>query len=450
MHIVFLIIGLIAGLIIFYIFNRKNIVLLRSEHSNKLSEVEKEKNEALSKLQIDLALTQEKASTLLKDIEELKETLEVERKKIHVLTEAKTTLEIENKSLQEKLKLQKDEVEHLHKKFNQEFELIAGKILKANTKDITAIHNKNITDILAPLKEKISSFEKKVEEAYEKELRDKVDLKAELKSLHEHNKRISQEANNLTKALKGDSKKQGNWGEVILERVLERSGLTKGQEYTLQFSTKNDEGKRIQPDVIVSLPDKKCIVIDAKVSLVAYEKFVNAEEENERQLFLKEHLGSVKTHINALSEKKYYNAEDIISPEFVLMFMPIESSFSSALQADVEIFSYAWDKKIVVVSPTTLLATLRTIASIWQQENQTKNALEIAKQSGNLYDKFVNFINDLDKIGRNIDTLKNSHNEAMKKLTSGSGNLVKRAETIKELGAKASKAIPEKFSEDNF
>ncbi len=442
-----LLVGLFLGFALSFFYKRQKAAALEKEFQNRINELEKQKDAALSQLNIDLAVATEQKNTIKQELERTEEKLESEKDKNDKLLHRQAFLEANNKSLSENLETHKKELHELHEKFNKEFELIAAKVVKDNSREMTNMHSKSIKDILTPLKEKISSFEKKVEEAYDKELRDKVDLKTELKSLHELNKRISQEANNLTRALKGDSKKQGNWGEVILERVLERSGLTKGQEYDLQYNTKNDEGRRIQPDVLISLPDRKCIVIDAKVSLSAYEKFVNEDDEKLKSNYLKEHLQSVKNHINGLSEKKYYNAADIISPEFVLMFMPIESSFSTALQADVEIFTYAWDKKIVVVSPTTLLATLRTIASIWQQENQTKNALEIARQSGNLYDKFVNFIADLEKIGRGIETLEKAHTEAMKKLTIGTGNLVGRAEAIKKLGAKASKNIPEKFKQ---
>ncbi|MDD3876997.1 MAG: DNA recombination protein RmuC [Bacteroidales bacterium] len=448
MDIVFLFIGLLIGFGVVYFFYKKQSLLGLNELQNQLLRFEKEKLEELQQLNIEKALDKKNIENLQLEISQLQKIIEAERINYDLLRKEKTASEIQNKSMEEKLHTQAEEIEKLNEKFNKEFQLIASRILRENTKDITEIHNKNINDLLSPLKEKLSSFEKKVEETYDKELRDKVDLKAELRSLHELNKRISEEANNLTKALKGDSKKQGNWGEIILERVLERSGLTKGQEYFLQYSTLNEEGKRIQPDVIISLPDKKSIIIDAKVSLIAYEKFINADDEKEKQLYLKEHLSSVKTHVNSLSEKKYQNAEEFITPEFVLLFMPIESSFSTAIQSDIEIFSYAWDRKIVVVSPTTLLATLRTIASIWKQENQTKNAIEIARQGGNLYDKFISFISELEKIGKNIEALSKTHNEAMKKLSTGTGNLVKRAEDLRELGVKTTKSLSEKYIED--
>ena len=445
----FLAIGLLAGVVLTYLFLKKEVSKLGSDHSSQLKDIELNNIQKINALNVELAIVHEKNDSLLNELNKNIQFLKEEKETGILFQKTSNTLENENKNLTEKINLQKQEYETLHQKLNNEFELIASKILRQNSKEITEIHNKNITDIVTPLKEKIVLFEKKVEEAYEKELRDKIDLKAELKNLHELNKRISDEANNLTKALKGDNKKQGNWGEIILERVLERSGLSKGQEYELQYSTSNDENKRIQPDVIVFLPEKKHIIIDAKVSLIAYEKFINEEHDDDRLKFIKEHINSVKTHVSLLSEKKYHSSEALITPEFVLMFMPIESSFSAALQNDNELFSYAWDKKIVIVSPTTLLATLRTIASIWKQENQTKNALEIARQGGALYDKLVSFVIDMDKIGKNIDGLSVAHNEAMKKLHTGSGNLIGRAENIRKLGAKTSKNFPDKFIENN-
>ncbi|NDH69076.1 MAG: DNA recombination protein RmuC, partial [Gammaproteobacteria bacterium] len=235
--------------------------------------------------------------------------------------------------------------------------------------------------------------------------------------------------------------------ELILEKVLERSGLVKDQEYRLQFSTSNDEGKRIQPDAVIMLPDNKHIVVDSKVSLVAYEAYVNCKSEDDKNKFVKEHIASVRNHIKSLSEKNYQSSLEFNTPDFVLLFIPIESSFSIAVQADQEMFNFAWDKKIVIVSPSTLLATLRTIASVWKQERQTKNAIEIAKQSGALYDKFVGFIEDMDKIGKNIDASKFVYDSAINKLYKGTGNLVKRAQDIEKLGAKTTKQIASKFIE---
>jgi DNA recombination protein RmuC len=262
---------------------------------------------------------------------------------------------------------------------------------------------------------------------------------------------MSTEAENLTRALKGDVKKQGNWGEVVLERILERSGLNEGEQgYRKQFSDTNDDGRRLQPDIVINLPDNKHIIIDSKVSLVAYERAVNAATEEERLLYVKEHLASLKSHIRGLSEKHYQAALKLNCPDFVLLFIPIESSFSLAVQADQDLFSYAWDQKVVIVCPSTLLATLRTIASIWQQENQTRNALDIARQSGALYDKFVGFIGDMEKIGNHLKTTQNTYSEAMKKLSEGRGNLISSTERLRKMGAKTTKELPKKLLENEL
>ncbi len=362
--------------------------------------------------------------------------------KIIELTRELATQSTLNKSLEEKLKSQKEEVENLKKSFSVEFENLANKILEEKSKKFAEQNKTNLETILNPLKENISKFEKKVDETYKTEANERNSLKGEIKTLITLNKQISEEANNLAKALKGDSKKQGNWGEIILEKVLERSGLQKGVEYEMQVSMNAEDGKRVQPDVIVKLPDNKHVVIDSKVSLTAYEIFVNATADDEREKNLQSHISSVKTHVKGLSEKNYHALNGMNSPDFVLLFMPIESSFSLAVQADNELFNYAWERKIVIVSPSTLLATLRTIASIWKQERQTRNALEIARQSGELYDKFVGFLGDLIEVGKKMDATKKSYEEAMNKFSSGRGNLIKRAETIKELGAKTTKDIP--------
>ena len=356
------------------------------------------------------------------------------------------TLNAVNDNLADKLENQKAEIESLQKRLTVEFENIATKILKERSDEFSVSNHKNLSEILNPLKERIQLFEKKVDETYDKELRDKISLREEVRKLTELNTRVSEEANNLTKALKGDVKKQGNWGEVILERVLERSGLTKGQEYEREVVVEGADFTVQRPDVIIHLPDNKHIVIDSKVSLVAYERLMSADTETRRDVYLKDHISSLRSHVKLLSEKNYQNAQNINTPDFVLMFLPIEASFSVAVQGDSEIFAYAWERKIVIVSPTTLLATLRTISSIWKQENQTKNAQEIARLSGALYDKFIGFAEDMSKIKANIDRTSGAYDDAIKKMKEGSGNIIRTAEKIKELGAKTgNKSLPAGF-----
>jgi len=348
----------------------------------------------------------------------------------------------------QRLAEQEKTIQDIQEKFQKEFENIAEKLLKEKSKEFIDVNRANLDIILNPLKENIKAFEDKVEKVYKVESDERNLLRGELTQLMALNKLISEEASSLTKALKGDNKKQGNWGEVILERVLERSGLVKDQEYRLQASLTGIDGTRLQPDVIIDLPDEKHLIIDSKVSLIAYERLVNCETEDERKLFSKAHVESIRAHVQGLSSKNYHDLYQINSPDFVLLFIPIESSFSFAVQIDSELFSDAWDKRVVIVSPSTLLATLRTIASIWKQERQNRNVLEIARLSGAMYDKFVGFVTDMESIGKNIKQSQGAYDNAISKLTEGNGNLTKTAEKIKSLGAKANKQLDQKYLED--
>lgn len=440
-------ISILAGSIVLVVF--ASYFFLKSKLQKKTLDFDREKlmleqNFLQEKfnLEKEKSLFEDRNLSLLKEKEELNQRLQQLRNENGIQGQQLARAEADFSNLQEKLELQKKEMENLQQKFTIEFENIASKILKQNTEDFSKSNQKGMNEMLLPLKEKIQLFEKKVEDTYEKGLKDQTDLKAELKKLHDLNLKISDEANNLTRALKGDVKKQGNWGEMILERILERSGLTEGREYVKQESVLSENGQRYQPDVVIHLPDQKHIVVDSKVSLVAYERLVNAENEKDRPAFVKEHLLSVRSHIKVLSEKHYQHSPNFNSPDFVLLFIPIESSFSIAVQEDQELFTYAWDNKVVIVSPSTLLATLRTIASIWQQENQTRNAIEIARQGGALYDKFVSFISDMESIGKSLDSTRKTYDQAVNKLYVGSGNLIKRAESIRKLGAKTTKELP--------
>lgn len=375
-------------------------------------------------------------------VDDLKKELEQERIKGNDFATQMTKEKERNNYLAEKLDNQKKEIEELQKKLILDFENIANKILKQNTEDFSQTHQKKIDEILIPVKEKLQNFEKQIHETYEKGLKDQTDLKAEILKLQQLNTSIGIEAQNLTKALKGDVKKQGNWGEMVLDRILERSGLIKGQEYDNQFSSRNDNGELIRPDVIIRLPDNKHIIIDSKVSLIAWDHLVNAETQENKDKFVKQHIESVRNHVKNLSDKSYAHADKINSPDFVLLFMPIESSFSFTVQQDVDLFNFAWDKRVVIVGPSTLLATLKTIESIWKREKQTLNALEIASEGGKLYDKFVSLMEDMEKIGKQLDTVTNTYNEARKKLDKGSGNLVGKIHKLHQLGAKNQKSLP--------
>ena len=446
MEIVLLIIGLAVGFALGFLLSRsqkpktefdtgnyeKEIAGLKAELNSLKSEKEN--------LRADFKIEKDR---LLADIK-------LEQEKLSAANTRLAKAEEAFKNQDEKLKLQKAEIEDMQKKFTTEFENIANKILDEKSKKFTEQNKTNLDVILNPLKERIKDFEDKVDKTYKAESTERTTLKAEIKQLVELNKQVSDEANNLTKALKGDNKAQGNWGEVILEKILERSGLSKERgEYKTQVTLSNSQGDTIKPDAIIYLPDNKHIIIDSKVSLVAYQNFVVADTDDTRALHLKDHILSLKNHIKGLSDKLYSSADTLNTPDFVLLFLPIESSFGIAVQADQELFSYAWDRKIVVVSPSTLLATLRTISSIWKQELQTKNALEIAKQSGALYDKFVAFVEDLNDIGKNIERTQSAYNAAQNKLKDGKGNLLNRAKNIEALGAKTTKSLPDNLSDNS-
>ncbi|WP_339837776.1 DNA recombination protein RmuC [uncultured Maribacter sp.] len=345
-------------------------------------------------------------------------------------------------NLQNKNREQKEEVEKLQEKFTKEFENLANKILEEKSLKFTERNEKNIKDILTPLNEKIQLFEKKVEASQKENISIHSALREQLLNLQSQNLRITQEAENLTKALKGDSKMQGNWGELVLERVLEKSGLEKDREYTVQQSFTRADGSRVLPDVIINLPDGKKMVVDSKVSLTDYERYVNADEEF-REKHLKDHINSLRRHVDQLSAKKYEDLYEMESPDFVLMFVPIEPAFAIAINQDNSLYNKAFEQNIIIVTPSTLLATLRTIDSMWNNEKQQRNAIEIARQAGALYDKFEGFVSDLMKVGKKMDEAKGEYRGAMNKLVDGRGNIVNSIEKLKKMGAKAKKSIPE-------
>ncbi len=349
--------------------------------------------------------------------------------------------------LEERLAEQKGELEKLNERFKTEFENLANRILEEKSQKFTEQNKQSIDGILTPLRERIKDFEDKVQKVYDTEAAERNVLKGEIKQLMSLNQVMHQDAQNLTKALKGDSKIQGNWGEFILESILEKSGLVKDREYQTQQSITTEDGKRYQPDVIINLPDGKCLIVDSKVSLVAYERLVNAEDENLRMIALKEHSVSLKNHIKGLSDKNYQQLYGIKSLDFVLLFIPIEPAFAAAMQFDNQLFNDAFERNIVIVSPSTLLATLRTVANIWRQEYQNKNAIEIANKAGDMYDKFVGFVDDLIAVGTKMRDSQKAYEGAMNKLKDGNGNLVKRAEDLKKLGAKASKSLDQRLIE---
>ena len=369
-----------------------------------------------------------------------KETLRTEREALALQL---TKKEVDFSNLVERNKEYRQEVEQLQEKFTKEFELLAQKILEEKTTKFTEQNKENLKTILSPLQEKIQLFEKKVEDTHKESIDYHAALRQQILGLREMNEKMSQETINLTKALKGDNKMQGNWGELVLERVLEKSGLEKDREYFVQQSFTTPEGQRLQPDVVIALPDGKKMIVDSKVTLTAYERLCNAENEEEQKQYLREHLIAIHRHVEQLSSKNYYDLYQMESPDFVLLFIPIESAFAVALQEDNTLYNKAFEKNIVIVTPSTLLATLKTINSMWTNQKQQENALEIARQAGALYDKFEGFVTDLIKIGKKMDEAKVEYQGAMNKLTEGKGNLISSVERLKKMGAKAKKAMPE-------
>jgi DNA recombination protein RmuC len=346
------------------------------------------------------------------------------------------------KNLEQRLLEQRLQLEETQKQMSLQFESLANRILEEKTQKFTEQNKTKLEEILKPLGEKIKEFREKVELIYGDENRQRFHLGKEIEKLMQLNQVLGDEAKNLTRALKGESKTQGNWGEMILENILEKSGLVKNREYEVQASFTGEDGKRMQPDILVRYPGNRTVVIDSKVSLTAYERFTASESLDDQEKAAKEHLSSVKKHIQELGQKNYENIYHIQSLDFVMLFLPVEPAYYLAIQADPALWHYAYERRILLMSPTNLLAALKMIESLWRIENQNENALEIARQSGDMLDKFVSFVEDLKKVGVKIDDAHTSWDEAMRKLSSGKGNLVNRARRIQELGAKTKKHLP--------
>jgi DNA recombination protein RmuC len=378
--------------------------------------------------------------TKLQQVIDEKETIRNEKESINIQL---TKKEVDFENLWQRNQEQKEDVEKLQEKFTKEFENLANKILDEKSSKFTEQNKENMKNILSPLQDKIQLFEKKVEDTHKESIDYHAALRQQILGLRDMNIQMSKETLNLTKALKGDSKMQGNWGELILERVLEKSGLEKDREYFVQQSHTNGEGNRVFPDVVINLPDGKKMIVDSKVSLTAYEKFINEEDDSLKNGFLKEHVSSIKRHVEQLGDKNYQDLYQIESPDFVLLFIPMEPAFALALNEDTTLYNKAFEKNIVIVTPSTLLATLRTIDSMWANQKQQENAFEIARQAGALYDKFEGFVADLIKIGKKIDESKVEYQGAMNKLVDGKGNLITSVEKLKKMGAKAKKALPD-------
>ncbi len=458
--ILYLIIGLVIGAIISYIIHHfksaADIKLLQSQlQSTKklLEETEqrlRQEQLSLTELQAQNNSYRSERDVAEANLRQLGEQLQIlktefaqERQLLQKATEDKDRLSSDlavalhhAKTIENQFEEHKSNVVQLEERF----ENLANKIFEEKNKVFKGQSKEHLKDVLEPLKERIVSFEKRVNQVHRDSVEQQAGLRQELKQLQELNQKISQEANNLTKALKGDKKMQGNWGELVLERVLEKSGLTKGVEYITQAHLTDEEGRRYHPDVLIHMPDETHMIIDSKVSLIAYEKMINADTEQERTNYQKEHTQAILRHIQSLSSKSYHELIDG-GPDFVLMFIPIETAFASAIAYDENLYLDAFEKNIIIVTPSTLLATLKTIDARWKNEKQRRNALEIAKEAGKMYDKFTGLLDDLKKLGQQMDTTKRSYDAAMNKIVDGSGNLIRRAEKLKTLGAKANKQI---------
>ena len=435
MQILFFIIGLIIGLIstavVYFILQKR------------MQELKKDAEEIIS-LKATNQSIQSRLDYFQKEMQENKSMIENKNVEIQDYIQKYALEKTRNEALEDKLETQKQEVANLHQELNKEFKILANEILEEKAKKFSELNEEKIGNILNPLKEKIQTFEKKVEDTYNHETREKASLREELKNIININRQMSEDAQKLTSALKGDSKTQGDWGEFQLELLLEKTGLQKGTHYMQQPNYKTEDGNSLRPDYIINLPEEKNFIIDSKVSLTAYERYFNAEDEKEKATYLKQHLLSVQQHINDLGNKNYPGLYGINAPDFVFLFFALEPALTLALQNDPALFDKALNRNVVLVSNSTLLASMRTVSFIWKQENQKHNVLEIAKESGMLYDKFVAFSEDLIRIGERLQTTKDSYDTAMNKLSTSSkkgDTIIGRMEKIKQLGANASKSI---------
>ena len=445
MEILYIILAFILGAVLAYFILKSSSVSRKSYEELQQNFTQKEAD--FNKIIAEISAQNKAQIQKIAEQQELNERQNSEIKDLqsdkNQLIGLKSQLAAQNESLQQLLDSQKEEIVKIQEEAKLQFENLANKILEEKTLKFTEQNQQNLKNILNPLQEKITDFEKKVENTHKESIDYHAALRQQILGLKEMNLQMSKETLNLTKALKGDSKIQGNWGELVLERVLEKSGLEKGREYEIQKSFTTEEGNRVQPDVIINLPDGKKMIVDSKVSLTAYEKYINEEDDEQKSSFLKEHVNSLKRHVEQLGSKNYQHLYQMESPDFVLLFIPIEPAFAIALNEDTQLYNKAFERNIVIVTPSTLLATLRTIDSMWTNQKQQENAYEIARQAGALYDKFDGFVTDLVKIGKKMDEAKTEYEGAMNKLVDGKGNLITSVQKLKIMGAKAKKSLPD-------
>lgn len=450
MDVLLLIVGLAVGVGLGYLISSlkfKGNFIGKEVFTKKEAEAQLLEKE-LSRIEASLEFEKNQKDFFKGEIDQLKLELKATAEALANANNNTSRFKAQNEALESRLETQKQDLEAMSKKFNLEFENIAAKILEEKSVKFSAQNKDQIELILKPLGENIMNFRKKVEEVYDAESKERFSLGREVEKLVVLNQQISEEAKNLTNALKGNSKTQGDWGQMILENILEQSGLVRGREYFPQEFLrdedgnphKNDEGKRMQPDVIVAYPDNRKVIIDSKVSLTAYTRYVAADDPIEQNLAAQEHLRSMRTHIDQLSAKNYQDFA--ASLDFVMMFVPNEPAYIVALQHDQNLWNYAYHKRILLISPTNLIAALKLIVDLWKREYQSQNAIAIAERGAALYDKFVGFVENLEKVGDHLDRSRKSYDEAFKQLTNGRGNLIRQAESLRDLGVKAKKSLP--------
>ncbi|MEH6473663.1 MAG: DNA recombination protein RmuC [Halopseudomonas sp.] len=450
----FFIAALLLGWVLGYLPQRGRYLAASSQWSQQQNSLDTQLSDAITKvetlqqantqLQVDLSGSRERAQGLLRlesqlsERDELIQRLQIDKGTLKTeVREMQVRFEAEQRHHAEKLAL----LEQSSERMQQQFTLLAQQIFDDNSRKFGTQQQQKMQDMLQPLREQLGDFRRRVDDVYDKESKDRRGLAEQVAQLKQLNLQMSEDAINLTQALKGENKTQGNWGELILERVLEESGLRSGYEYEIQFSAEDESGRRLQPDVVIHLPEQKDIIVDAKVSLVAYERYCSSNDEAEQQQALTEHIGSIKRHVKGLSNKSYESLPSVHSLDFVLLFIPIEAAFLTAIEQDRQLFGDAFERNILLVSPSTLLVTLRTINNIWRYEKQSVNAQEIAKRGGELHDKFVGFVAALEDVGKHINQSQRAYETAMGRLSSGKGNLVNRAAALKQLGVRAKKEL---------
>lgn len=449
------IIGLVIGFLITTLANENKYKNEKEESKNSYLQLDKSLIEYRASMETNLKVLNEKIDEKDKEIFSLKETIETDNRELITKNQeiAKKNATID--SINEKLSTQKEEIEKLEQKFSAEFENLANKILETKSEKFTQLNKENIQAILNPLSKNIEEFKKTVNDTYDKESKERFSLGEKVKELAQLNQTISEDAKNLTKALKGESKTQGRWGEMILETILEKSGLRKGEEYFLEYQLTDDAGnplrsdsenKKMRPDAIIKYPDKRTVIIDSKVSLNAFIRFISSDDVEEQKASLNEHVQAVKNHIISLSTKGYDDYSKTL--DFVMMFIPSEPAYMAVLQGDPEIWSFAYERRILLINPTSLIIVLKLIADLWKREYQNKNAQEIADRGSKLYDKFVTFVASLSDIGNNIEKAQKSYQESYKLLTTGNDNLVLQATKLKNLGIKNKKELPVEMVEN--